>query len=107
MPASLPRQARTLRSLRNYLHVYESSEGLRLGISTRQTIGHRQRNLIAVLDDMISVIAQQGAHEGQALLSLRDPVDFGKRNPVVLFVLAILTAADSVGAQFDTVETTR
>lgn len=92
MPASFPRQARALRSLRDYLRIYESSEGLRLGISTRQTFGHRQRNLIAVLDDTISVIYQQGVSDGQALLSLREPMDFGKPNPVSSCVFSLLTS---------------
>jgi hypothetical protein len=92
MPVLFPRRSRTARSLRNYLAIYESSEGLRLGISTRQTLGHRHRILIAVLDDAISTLYQQASHDGQALLSLRDPLDFGKRHTVASIVLVILTS---------------
>lgn len=87
MPASFPRHARTARSLRAYLRIYESSEGLRLGISSRQILGYRQRNLIAVLDNAMSLLSQPGTHDVQTLPGLRNPTDFML-----------------IGAQFDPIE---
>jgi hypothetical protein len=91
MPRSVPSQLRKSSSLRDYFCSRETAEVLRLGITSRQTLGHRQGQLIAVLDNNLSVLQKQRPHDGHALMNGRDLVELGKTSSAMLAMLPILT----------------
>ena len=91
MPRSVSSQLRKSSSLRDYLCSRETAEVLRLGITSRQTLEHRQGHLIAVLDDNLSVLQQQRPHDGHTLMNGRDLMELGKTSSA-MSALPMLTS---------------
>jgi len=91
MPHPSSSQSKKPSCLRDYLGTRESVELFRLGLTVRNAPSHRQKGLIAILDDSMSVLQQQAPHDGHALMGGRDLAELGKPSSVMLAILPTLT----------------